>query len=284
MQLKDSVDEVLRKVGRNMMLFQQLEHLLKYVVANGNLSGYSSELKDIQAKKAEVVKKQTMGQLVGQFLENTNPDYEAFSDEPEVLEEPHISFRFRIETDPKNHEEKKQALADLVNQRNELIHHFLPKFDSTSQASCEDIGKKLDVQSEVIRREIKKIQAIVQAFNQSRKELASYLTSDEGQRELWLNHLKQSPLAMILIDIADQLGKEDGWVSLSLAAHLVRKHMPDELSVLRESYGHKTLKSFMLVTEMFEFNEEETSKGGLSVVYKLRQGTKVNHAQKAKLE
>mgnify|MGYP003625409837 CR=1 len=49
MQLKDLVADVLRKIGRNMMLFQQLEHLLKFIVANGNLSGYSSELEDINA-------------------------------------------------------------------------------------------------------------------------------------------------------------------------------------------------------------------------------------------
>ena len=213
-----------------------------------------------------------------------DPDYRAFTNEPEVLKETYFSIRFSIETDSVSYAAKKAALADLVNQRNELIHHLLPKFDSTSQASCEDIGNKLDVQSEVIRREIKEAQSYAEALNQGRKELASYLMSDKGQREFWLNHLQQSPLAIILIDIADQLGKEDGWVPLSLAGNLIREHMHDELSVLRESYGHKTLKSFMLATELFEFNEEETLKGGLRVVYKLSQATKINHAQKAELE
>jgi hypothetical protein len=37
MPLKDLVADVLRKIGRNMMLFQQLEHLLKFIVANGRL-------------------------------------------------------------------------------------------------------------------------------------------------------------------------------------------------------------------------------------------------------
>jgi hypothetical protein len=50
MSLKDNVDEVLRKIGRNMILFQQLEQLLKFVVANGSLSGFTSQLADIKAK------------------------------------------------------------------------------------------------------------------------------------------------------------------------------------------------------------------------------------------
>ncbi|MDN4503099.1 hypothetical protein QX776_11855 [Alteromonadaceae bacterium BrNp21-10] len=40
--------------------------------------------------------------------------------------------------------------------------------------------------------------------------------------------------------------------------------------MLRENYGHKTLKGFMLATELFEFYEEETQKGGARVLYKLR--------------
>ena len=269
MQLKDLVDDVLRKIGRNMMLFQQLEYLLKFVVANGNLSGYSSKLKDIQAKRTESIHKQTMGQLVGQFLQNSDPDYQVFTNEPEVLKEAHISLRFSIETNSASHAAKKEALAELVSQRNELIHHLLPKFDTTSQTSCEELSIQLDAQSEIIRREIKEVQSIAEALNQGRKQLASYLTSDEGIKELMLNFLKQSRLAKILVDIANQLGNKDGWISLSLASHIIREHLPDELTLLRENYGHKTLKSFMLETELFEFCEEETQKGGVRVLYKL---------------
>lgn len=40
----------------------------------------------------------------------------------------------------------------------------------------------------------------------------------------------------------------------------------------------------MLATELFEFNEEETAKGGVRVVYKLSQATKINLTQKTELE
>ena len=69
MSLDDLIREVQRKIGRNILLFQQLESLLKYIVANGQFSGFSSELENNIATRRSSVNKQTMGQLVGQFVE-----------------------------------------------------------------------------------------------------------------------------------------------------------------------------------------------------------------------
>ncbi len=35
-ELEKAKNEVLRKIGRNMLLFQQLEQMLKYLIANGS--------------------------------------------------------------------------------------------------------------------------------------------------------------------------------------------------------------------------------------------------------
>ena len=56
MSLDDLVKEVQRKNGRNISLFQKLEHLLKYIVANGRFSSYSSELESIVTIKIDSVK------------------------------------------------------------------------------------------------------------------------------------------------------------------------------------------------------------------------------------
>jgi hypothetical protein len=74
MELKDAVNEVLRKTGRNLMLFQQLEHQLKYIVANGNISGYASQLKEKQLKHANSVNTKTMGQLISHYVDNIYSD------------------------------------------------------------------------------------------------------------------------------------------------------------------------------------------------------------------
>ncbi|MCL1076922.1 hypothetical protein D5R81_02125 [Parashewanella spongiae] len=176
-ELKSAVDEVLRKIGRNMLLFQQLEGLLKYIIANGQFSGYSSELKRIIEKRTSTVNKQTMGQLVGQYIEQTTSQTSNEQSDEEELKEAHFAFNFHIETDEAYAAERKESLAKLVSERNELIHHFLPKFDSTSMSSCEEVDELLEKQSKTIRREIENVKAIAKALMDGRKALAETLTS-----------------------------------------------------------------------------------------------------------
>ena len=37
-------DEVLRKIGRNLLIFQQIEGLLKMILGNSQVQGYAREL------------------------------------------------------------------------------------------------------------------------------------------------------------------------------------------------------------------------------------------------
>jgi len=46
MELEKAKNEVLRKIGRNMLLFQKLEQMLKYLITNGKVAGYASEIKE----------------------------------------------------------------------------------------------------------------------------------------------------------------------------------------------------------------------------------------------
>jgi len=277
MPLEDSVNEVLRKIGRNMVLFQQLEHLLKFLVANGELSGYASDLENIKKKRANSIKNQTMGQLVGQYIENTNPDCEEHSSEPEEIKDVYLSFNFRIGCDSIYFEAKKEALARMVSERNELVHHLLPDFDTSSVKSCEELGGKLDCQSEKIRKEIKEMQAIAKALTEGKKELAIFLSSEEGKKQWKLSFLRQSRLALLLGDIATQTERSDGWALMNIAGQLVKHHAPEELALLKKSYGHKSLKGFILATEMFDIYEEATKKGGVRVLYRLKPGWKLSN-------
>jgi len=67
-ELEKARNEVLRKIGRNMLLFQQMEYMLKYIVANSELSGNIDELKVNREKRTEKVRTQTMGLLIGQYI------------------------------------------------------------------------------------------------------------------------------------------------------------------------------------------------------------------------
>ncbi len=272
MSLADHVNEVHRKIGRNMMLFQEFEYLLKFILANGKFSGFISELKAIRTEQAARINKQTMGQLVSQYVENTHPDFEYKSDVPEKLKEPHFSFNFQIECDPSNYEAKKEALAEIVLERNELVHHLLPSFDVTSVQSCEGVGNKLDDQCEKIRQEISEMKLILKSFNDIRKDVVDFLRSDESTTYFMLNIIQQSKLVALLSEISVKKQRSDGWTVVDAARRLVIQNAPEEIGRLKEKYGHKTLKSLILASEMFDLYEEATSKGGTRVLYRLKSG------------
>lgn len=269
MRLKDAVNEVLRKIGRNLMLFQQLEYQLKYIVANGNISGYASQLKEKQLKQATSVNTKTMGQLISHYIENVYSVPDESTDESEDVKEAHISFSFRLETGAADYDLVKDNLTQLLSERNELVHHLRPLFDPESLESCQKIDHKLEKQSDKIRQEIKNVGAIVTSLHEGRRQLSEFLSSDEGKKQLWISHLRQSPLVLLLADIAEQIGCKEGWATMSAAGQFLKQHAPNEIQSLKEHYGHKTLKSFIQATEIFDITEEETSKGGVRVLYRL---------------
>jgi hypothetical protein len=270
MLLKEAVNEVLRKIGRNLMLFQQLEYKLKYIVANGNIAGYASQLKEKQLKHANSVNTKTMGQLISHYMDNVYSDPHEQIDVSEDVKEAHFSFSFKLETEAAHYDLMKDNLTQLLSERNELVHHLLPQFDPESLESCQKIDHKLEEQSHKIRLEIENVGAIATSLHEGRKQLGEFLSSDEGKKQFWISHLRQSPLVLLLADIAEQIGCEKGWTTMSAAGQFLKEHAPKEIESLKEHYGYKTLKSFIQATEIFDIMEEKTSKGGNRVLYRLK--------------
>jgi hypothetical protein len=273
---EEFVDDVLRKVGRNVVLFQQLEQLLKFIVANGSLSGFASELKTLKKEQENKVNKQTMGTLFGQYVENSNPELGTQSTEPEEIDEAYFSFSFRIECDDDYYESRKEALSKLVSERNDLIHHLLPRFDMKSAEICRALGKELDDQSDQIRLDINRLKATAKSLNDGRKEMAAYFQSEEGRKELELSFLRQSRLVLMLGDIATQMSREDGWALISSAGHLIKEHAPEELDQMKENHGYSSLKKLIQASEIFDIHEEATPKGGARILYRLKAGWEVS--------
>jgi len=279
MPLEELVREVQRKIGRNILLFQQLEYLLKYIIANGQFSGYSSELERAIENKKMAVNKQTMGQLVGQFVESNNPTRNNVSIHPEILKEPYMSFDFEIGTDENTYKTTKETLTGLVSERNNLVHHLLPEFDPNSFSSSKKIEKNLDDQADRVRTEINNVRSVAKSLSEMRNKVADFLKSKEGAKHFFLSFIRQDRLVILLAEICTQVARQDGWTEMNLAGRLVKQHAPDELAALHKGTEHKSLKSLMLKTEMFEFDNEPTSKGGNKALYRLKEGYELTYEE-----
>lgn len=270
MELETLKNEVLRKIGRNVMLFQQMEYMLKCFLANGQFSGYASELAKNIEQRRETIHKQTMGQVVKQCLEKIFSAFKETTNAPEELTAAWVSFRYTIECDDTYYEGRKNALDSIVAERNDLIHHLLPKWNSSSLESSIATEQYLDQQREKILPEFELLKSQIQAMQETIKKHTDFLASDEGEKQVELSFLRGSQLVAWLFEAAKQRARPDGWVALSNAAQFIRLHVPEEVADLEKIYGHKKLKDIILATELFDIIDEPTDKGGVRVLYRIK--------------
>lgn len=265
-------NEVLRKIGRNVMLFQQVEHMLKYLLANSKVSGYASELTINKEQRAATIGKQTMGKVANQFFENVFSESvpEETSNSPEELKELWFDFRYTVQCEQDYYQERKNALTSIITERNDLIHHLLPKWDSSLTESCIEIDLYLEQQREKILPEIELLKEQIKNFREAVKEHVGFLSSTEGKKSFNLSFLRQSQLVAWLFEIAKQQARTDGWVVLSNAVHHIRQQVPHELADLEKKHGYKKLKEIILATEYFDIYEEPTTKSGVRLLYRIK--------------
>ncbi len=261
-------DKVFGKVGRNLLNFPKIELMLKYLITNERMSGYMSEFKVNQERRAAAIHKQTMGQLVGQFLENTFKEPEESCQTPIEAKELHFSFSFTVETNSDFCENKRQGLKSLVNDRNDFIHHLLPRFNPNSVESCLEIEQYLDQLREKLVPEYDHLKSLIENFEEGKKLHIDFLNSEEVIKQNELSFLQQSPLVSLLLNISIQQPRSDGWALLDNADRQLRLTLPEEMGRLKSSYGYKAVKELIRASELLDIHEEPTKKGGVRVLYR----------------
>lgn len=266
----DARNEVLRKVGRNVYLFQQVEKLLKHLNTSREISGYMSELEEKRKIRADEIGKLNMGPLVGQLMDNIYSEFDESRSGPENLKEPYFTFTFKIQTDADFVERRRLALKSLVDERNHLIHHFFNEFDINAIERHIEIEMYLDEQRERIIAEHEQLSFLAKTLADTAQEYVEHLNSDEGVRQFELVHFQQSNLVKILIEVTLSQARQDGWTLLNLAGNELRKHIPEEMNDIKRLYGYKSLKAAVIASELFELTEEETKQGGKRLLYRTK--------------
>ena len=174
MDLKSVKKEVVYKVGRNVLLFQQMEGVLKYLVSQSTLSGTRGDMLSKHEKRKQSVSKRTMGTVVRNFLDGVEP-----TPEPEEVTEAFISFKF--ETDVS--EGMRTEIEQLVAERNTLIHHFFEDIEEESIESWQEASVQLDSQKNRLTRTLDNLRNIAQAISDGRKALADYMMTEEFKQQ-----------------------------------------------------------------------------------------------------
>jgi len=268
--LQKAKNEVQRKIGRNMLMFQHMEQMLKYLIAHGHIHGDQDTLEENLKRRKDSVSKKTMGQLIGDFMENAHGEMTEI-DAPDKSKI-HLSFQFKIDCDEMYFDKRKKELASIVAERNDLIHHLLPRFSLASTDSCHEIEKYLDNQHDKLTKEIDNIKSTLKSFDKLRKQVVEYLKSDTWLEEVKMTELRQTRLVVWLGQIAQKASRKDGWTYLNTAGQVLQTQQPEELANFKKQYGYKSIKEIILATQLFDFMEEPTQNGGIRVLYRLQDG------------
>lgn len=268
-------DEVLRRIGRNVVNFQHVEYLLKRLASMQVPTGPASDTAARMTQHVEKVGNTTMGTLAIKVKASAlSPQAEKYV--PEVIEEPWIGFQFSISENAEFVDQYDRQMQALVESRNHLIHHFLPEWHRAVEGDVAGAIEYLDLQNTKAMSMMEKLQGWVASMEECRRLTAEILASPDMGRQFELMHLRGSRLVAMLSEIALRTAHNDGWAFFTTAANLIHREAPEELKDLHARYGLKSLREVLMASGLFDVRDETLPEGRTRLLYRINDRYSLN--------
>lgn len=178
---KKARDKVFQKIGRNVVNYQRLEGLLKALLKSSRFRGNPDNLISRVEKQNNSIEMKSMGSLVGLTFDTVFSE-KAHPEPPEDMDQVWISMKFEIQLDPKEREQLKLTLAELVKERNALIHHKLIHTDFNSISICKALEEELDAVNEKFAPHYRRIQSLLKSKADTQNHILKLLDSAEFKK------------------------------------------------------------------------------------------------------
>ena len=258
---------VQHKLGGCLLRLQQYERLLKAMVVNTDLAGEPAQLQALRDARLASVHKTTLGGLVSLFTggylraeDESAPAQE--TDDKSHGERLWFSFQQRMAMSAERHEAITAELKELVELRNELVHHLLERFDLGQLDRCEAAVVHLDASRATIDRHYQTLRTWAEHMDNARALAASFMQSD-AFNDFVINGIAPDgqvnwPMSGIVSSLreAEQAlapkGGQAHWIELNAAIAWIAKHHPDQTpkrygcgswrQVLHESHEFEVMK------------------------------------------
>ena len=269
--VEDVQRDVQRRFGRNLLLLQQYERLIKAMVAEQDIAGPIGELQNVRARQIRAVATKTLGQVVGDLtgayiapaLPETVTQQE--DDSPCDPNMPWVRISSRIEMKEEDYKDTERKLAELVTLRNELVHHFLESHDIWTEAGCLVAKDYLDECFKKIEAHYNELREWAKHGLEAREIMAGFIKSPEycdfllhgimpGKAGVFW---ESSTIVTLLRDAEAALAK-DGWTFLTDAINFIRKHQPDHNPT---RYGCSSWRHVLHESKQFEIRRERQAPG-----------------------
>lgn len=175
---------VQRKLGRCLLQLQGCESLLKSLAIHADIAGPADQFQNIKDARVKSLQKEMMGNLIGTltktvFTSSGNDDATPPSPSHDQQAWGRIKYQFKLTAE--QYDALCCAFRQLVSLRNELVHHFLERFDIRSPEGCAAANLHLDECGEIIDVHYRKLFNFVKASELVRAKLASEMETQEFQ-------------------------------------------------------------------------------------------------------
>ena len=139
--------------------------------------------------------------------------------------------------------------------RNELVHHFIQRFELSSESGCDAAALYLDECDQKIEAQRHTMLGWAKAHQEAKEVHAAFLLSEEGARFFAYGILPDgtvewatTPIVYALRQAELNLAK-DGWTSLNEAARWLAEKYPDKKP---EQYGCSRWRHLLHESRLFE--------------------------------
>jgi hypothetical protein len=269
--------EVQRKLGRCLIRIQQYELLLKEIVAKREVTAVLGSTPAQLANTEQATATKTMGQLVGEltdkYFQPTLP--EAGQSPPDsdadVEDDQHPAGFFRVRMSvsmpPDVHAHLTGELQELVDLRNDLVHHFVEGQDLMSEEGCIAADMYLIDCYVEIDRHLVSLQGWAASMDEAKLSVAAFIKSSEYKdflkaQLLPANSQREAALPGLieLLRQAEVDQENDGWTALSAAIALLRKSAPEETP---RKYTFGSWRQVLHDARVFEVRRRPAKTGGV---------------------
>lgn len=269
--------DVQRKLGRCLLRLQQYEILLKALVAYAEIAGLPARLQAVQDAQVACAQKKTLGALVGMLTERhlTSVEVDDSTEAPQGDGGAWFRFRFHVGLDAGQQQDTKAALKELVDLRNELVHHFLQRFNIWERQGCIDADAYLDASFETIDGHYLTLRGWAQGMEEARALMASFMSMATFE-DLLVNGIAPDGSVEWLASGAVRCLREaearfatKGWTQLNTATTWIRAQHPDQHP---QRYGCGSWRQVIHESRQFEIRRAVNKEQGCGEVwYRSRQ-------------
>lgn len=267
--LNELKEQIALEYGRCLLQLQQFELMLKATLPTLKVSGFSDELAGNVERDRQLLGGKTLGHLVGQWSQRTTPGDEQEIDDDALNSRAYISISFGLE----DGEWMNEKLRQLLELRNELVHHFLSRFALNSEISCQDAISYLSTAASTIKSNRDTLISLLTAFEDGKKELVEFINSPVGKSLYYYGVIPGEPIdnwenttIIQQLKFAEHSIAKDGWAQLNEAIRSIGQRWP-ELSP--KLYGCSSWREVIHRSQLFEV-DKRLSPTGVMTWYRTR--------------